>query len=50
MVRQRLLGAAALTVALVTGAAAQDKVVNVYNWSDYVDESVLQEFTKETGI
>ena len=50
MVRQRLLGAAALTVALVTGAAAQEKVVNVYNWSDYIDESVLEEFTKETGI
>lgn len=50
MVRQRLLGAAALTVALATGAVAEDKVVNVYNWSDYIDESVLQDFTKETGI
>jgi Spermidine/putrescine-binding periplasmic protein len=50
MVRQRLLGAAALTVALATGAVAQEKVVNVFNWSDYIDESVLEEFTKETGI
>ncbi|HMN86986.1 MAG TPA: polyamine ABC transporter substrate-binding protein [Bauldia sp.] len=32
------------------GAVAQDQVVNVYNWSDYIDESVLEEFTKETGI
>ena len=31
-------------------AAAQDKVVNVYNWSDYIDESVLEDFEKETGI
>jgi putrescine transport system substrate-binding protein len=27
-----------------------DKVVNVYNWSDYIDPAVLDEFTKETGI
>ena len=32
------------------GAVAQDQVFNVYNWSDYIDESVLEEFTKETGI
>lgn len=31
-------------------ALAQDKVVNVYNWSDYIDESLLQEFEQETGI
>jgi hypothetical protein len=44
-----LLGAAAL--ALVGGTAfAQDKVVNVYNWSDYIDEEILAEFTAETGI
>ena len=29
---------------------AQDQVVNVYNWSDYVGEGVLDDFTKETGI
>nr|WP_280954190.1 polyamine ABC transporter substrate-binding protein [Hoeflea marina] len=31
-------------------ASAQERVVNVYNWSDYIDESILEEFTKETGI
>jgi putrescine transport system substrate-binding protein len=36
---------------LMSGAAfAQDKVVNVYNWSDYIDETILEDFTKETGI
>ena len=35
---------------LTTSALAQDKVVNVYNWSDYVDPKVLEDFTKETGI
>ena len=29
---------------------AEEKVVNVYNWSDYVDPSVLEDFTKQTGI
>ena len=42
---------AAVALALVPlAAAAQDKVVNVYNWSDYVGEGVLDDFTKETGI
>lgn len=31
-------------------AMAKDGVVNVYNWSDYIDESILADFTKETGI
>ncbi|MEO0623225.1 MAG: polyamine ABC transporter substrate-binding protein [Pseudomonadota bacterium] len=47
--RAFLIGAAA--AALLTGAAtAQDKVVNVYNWSDYIDEEILAEFEAETGI
>ncbi|MPZ12295.1 MAG: spermidine/putrescine ABC transporter substrate-binding protein PotF, partial [Kiloniellaceae bacterium] len=31
-------------------AAAQENVVHVYNWSDYIDESILADFEKETGI
>ncbi|MEM9145630.1 MAG: polyamine ABC transporter substrate-binding protein [Pseudomonadota bacterium] len=47
--RKILIGTAA--AALMAGAAlAQDKVVNVYNWSDYIDEEVLAEFEAETGI
>jgi putrescine transport system substrate-binding protein len=36
-----------------TAAAApvvEDKVLNVYNWSDYIEASVIEGFTKETGI
>jgi len=29
---------------------AREKVLNVYNWSDYIDPTVLGEFTKKTGI
>ncbi|PYE90356.1 polyamine ABC transporter substrate-binding protein [Phyllobacterium leguminum] len=36
--------------AAVMPAPAQERVVNVYNWSDYIDESILADFTKETGI
>jgi putrescine transport system substrate-binding protein len=31
-------------------AAAEEKVLNVYNWSDYIDPQVLKDFEKETGI
>lgn len=30
--------------------ALADGVVNVYNWEDYIDESVLEQFEQETGI
>ncbi|OJY43292.1 MAG: spermidine/putrescine ABC transporter substrate-binding protein PotF [Rhizobiales bacterium 64-17] len=29
---------------------AQQRTLNVYNWSDYIDPQVLADFTKETGI
>jgi putrescine transport system substrate-binding protein len=28
----------------------EEKIVNVYNWSDYIEPSVLEDFTKETGV
>ncbi len=31
-------------------AAQGPRVVNVYNWSDYVDPAVLEKFTAETGV
>jgi len=31
-------------------APAEEKVVNVYNWSDYIDPAMLEKFTAETGI
>ena len=39
-----------LAAAAATTAMAQSKVVNVYNWSDYIDDSILTDFTAETGI
>jgi putrescine transport system substrate-binding protein len=34
----------------VAGAMEDDKVVNVYNWSDYIEPTVVAEFQKEYGI
>jgi len=31
-------------------AAAEPKVLNIYNWSDYIAEDTLKNFEKETGI
>jgi putrescine transport system substrate-binding protein len=39
-----------LFVALACSATAQERVVNIYNWTDYIDPSVLVDFTRETGI
>ena len=44
------LSALGLALALALPAVAQERVVNVYNWSDYIDPKVLESFTKETGI
>jgi putrescine transport system substrate-binding protein len=38
-----------LALLLPLGAHAQDKVLNVYNWSDYIDPAALARFQKETG-
>jgi putrescine transport system substrate-binding protein len=47
MHRTKIGAAAALLLAAPAGA---QEVVNVYNWSDYIDESILEDFTAETGI
>jgi putrescine transport system substrate-binding protein len=48
-VTARLLIAAAL-VLLAVPVRAQERVVNVYNWTDYIDPAAVEQFTAETGI
>ena len=38
------------SVAINSAAAQATRVINVYNWSDYIEPKVIEEFTKETGI
>ncbi|MFO1037955.1 MAG: polyamine ABC transporter substrate-binding protein [Geminicoccaceae bacterium] len=42
--------AAAAALLIGNTALAQDKVVKIYNWSDYIDPSILTDFTAKTGI
>lgn len=42
-----LISASFLALSATTGVAAE---VRVYNWSDYIDEEILEEFTADTGI
>jgi putrescine transport system substrate-binding protein len=44
--------ALAMTVSadIADAPAQRERLVNVYNWSDYVEPTVLDDFTKETGI
>jgi putrescine transport system substrate-binding protein len=46
----RVFYAMAAMLALVAPAAAQQRTVNFYNWSNYIAPGVLEDFTKETGI
>ncbi len=49
-----LLSLLLLSLLLLTllglSAHAQQRVVNVYNWTDYIDPAVLDRFERETGI
>jgi putrescine transport system substrate-binding protein len=48
---QRMFAFAAVVLTLwASPAAAQGRVVNVYNWSDYIGPTVIADFTKQTGI
>jgi putrescine transport system substrate-binding protein len=47
----KLLSAAAMTIAVSSaGLADEEKVLNVYNWSDYVAPDTIEKFTALTGI
>ena len=47
---RKILAGCAFAIAMSVPALAQQKVVNIFNWSDYIDPRVLDEFTRETGI
>ena len=45
-----LLGATVLPMPFVRRANAEEPVVHIYNWADYIGETTLADFTAETGI
>ena len=42
--------AGSLTLAVTSAQAQEDKVLNIYNWSDYIGDDTIANFQKETGI
>lgn len=44
------LGVVLTGAAWIAPSVAAERIVHVYNWSDYIDAKSLQEFTRETGI
>ena len=40
----------ALFVLAAPARAEEEKVLNIYNWSEYIPQEVLDKFTEETGI
>jgi putrescine transport system substrate-binding protein len=50
--RKTLLGLSTAAVALpfVHRAKAEDAVLNVYNWADYIGETTIEDFQSATGI
>ncbi len=50
---KKWISAAAVAVLAVTApiaSAAEEKVLNIYNWSDYIGPNTIADFEKETGI
>ena len=43
-------GASLLAMPYVRRARADDGVVHIYNWTDYIGETTLEDFEKATGI
>ncbi|HTI85069.1 MAG TPA: polyamine ABC transporter substrate-binding protein [Alphaproteobacteria bacterium] len=46
----RVLALAAMTAVAALPALAQEKILNVFNWNDYIAKDTLEKFTAETGI
>lgn len=40
----------AVVAMIAIGCSKDENVVYVYNWGDYIDEDILDQFTEETGI
>lgn len=53
IIKRISLGCAGVTAALalvLPAYAQEEKVLNIYNWSDYIADDTIKNFEKETGI
>src|SRR6266849_10331047 len=44
------IAAVAVVMAGMPALAAEEKILNIYNWSDYIAPDTVEKFTAETGI
>ncbi|GAA5184396.1 polyamine ABC transporter substrate-binding protein [Niveibacterium umoris] len=45
-----VVGLACLTLCSAARAEDEEKILNIYNWSEYIADDTIQNFEKETGI
>lgn len=48
--KKHILLAIIALLGAMTPCGAAERIVNIFNWSDYIDPGVLADFTRETGI
>ena len=46
----RILAACVFLLGGAVAARGAERIVNIFNWSDYIDARVLEDFTRETGV
>jgi putrescine transport system substrate-binding protein len=46
----KLIAAGAAALLCIAAQAQEEKVLNVYNWSDYIGEDLIKKFEAESGI
>jgi putrescine transport system substrate-binding protein len=49
-IRFALVAAAVMAITPAAAQTKKERIVNVYNWSDYIAPTVVEDFTKENGI
>ena len=53
MMKKRILAlmlAMVLAIPMLSGCGSKQEELNIYTWEDYVPDSVVEAFEKETGI
>src|SRR5713226_1218226 len=50
LIRLAVLAAVCVTITPTHAQPNKERIVNVYNWSDYIAPTLIEEFSKETGI
>ena len=46
---KKLFASIAIAVAFAASAAAEENIVNIYNWSDYIADDTVAKFEADSG-